>query len=177
MSLSEGYVEHLKELLDGIGHITVRRMFGGAGVYCDGFIFAFLDEDVLYLKTDEPGRTPFEAEGMGPFTYESKDGPIQTFSYYRAPERLLDEPDDMREWVHRALAISKRDAAAKAKRKSKIASGTVQKRAGAAKRSVGQEAPGAQKLAAKHKPSGSHTLATKRKSTVSSKPAGKSKKR
>jgi DNA transformation protein len=117
VSLSEGYVEHLKELLDGIGHITVRRMFGGAGVYCDGFIFAFLDEDVLYLKTDEPGRAPFEAEGMGPFTYESKDGPVQTFSYYRAPERLLDDPDDLREWVHRALAISQRDAAAKAKRK------------------------------------------------------------
>lgn len=118
MSLSEGFVEHLKELLADIGHITVRRMFGGAGVYSDGFIFAFLDEDVLYLKTDEPGRAPFEAEGMGPFTYESKDGPIQTFSYYRAPERLLDDPDDLREWANRALVISRRDAAAKAKRKT-----------------------------------------------------------
>ena len=135
MSLSEGYAEHLKELLDGIGHITVRRMFGGAGVYCDGFIFAFLDEDVLYLKTDEPGRAPFEAEGMGPFTYESKDGPIQTFSYYRAPERLLDDPDDMREWVHRALAISKRDAAAKAKRKGGKA-GRKSKTAGSVSRRV-----------------------------------------
>lgn len=124
MSLSAGFVEHLKELLHGLGNITVRRMFGGAGVYCDGFIFAFLDEDVLYLKTDEPGRAPFEAEGMGPFTYASKDGAIQTFSYYRAPERLLDEPDDLREWVHRALAISKRGAVAKAKRKaSSVAKG------------------------------------------------------
>jgi DNA transformation protein len=88
-------------------------------------MFAFPDEDVLYLKTAEPGRAPFEAEGMGPFTYESKDGPIQTFSYYRAPERLLDDPDDLCEWVHRALAVSKRDAAAKAKRKGKAAAASA----------------------------------------------------
>ena len=75
MSLSPGFVEHVKDLLGGIGEISVRRMFGGAGVYCDGYIFAFLDEDVLYLKTDAAGRAAFEDEGMGPFTFESKDGP------------------------------------------------------------------------------------------------------
>ena len=116
MSLSPGFVEHVKDLLGGIGEISVRRMFGGAGVYCDGYIFAFLDEDVLYLKTDAAGRAAFEDEGMGPFTFESKDGPIQTQAYYRAPERLLDDADDMRDWVLRALAVSKRDAAAKAKK-------------------------------------------------------------
>lgn len=117
MSLSAGFVEHVKDLLGGLGPITVRRMFGGAGLYSDGYIFAFLDEDVLYLKTDEADRAAFEAEGMGPFTFESKNGPIQTLSYHRAPERLLDDPDEMRQWVQRAVAVSKRQADAKAKKK------------------------------------------------------------
>ncbi len=163
MSLSEGYVEHLKEMLDGIGHITVRRMFGGAGVYCDGFIFAFLDEDVLYLKTDEPGRAPFEAEGMGPFTYESKDGPIQTFSYYRAPERLLDDPEELREWVRRALAISKRDAAAKAKRTGKARSKAAPSAPKPAKnKSTERQQPSGRRSVAAHKPAGKRKTAVPR---------------
>ena len=90
---------------------------------------------------------------MGPFTYESKDGPIQTFSYYRAPERLLDDPDDLRAWVHRALAISKRDAAAKAKRKPKAAGGETKREAkekGKAARpgTIAQQPPKARKPAA-----------------------------
>lgn len=139
MSLSEGFVQHLKECLDGIGHITVRRMFGGAGVYCDGLVFAFLDEDVMYLKTDEAGRAAFEAEGLGPFTYETKDGPIQTLSYYRAPERLLDDPDEMREWVSRAVEISRRKSAEKVKKTKSAGVGKELKAAKVAAKPVGEK--------------------------------------
>lgn len=117
MTASDAFIAHLKDLLGGIGHITIRRMFGGAGAYCDGQVFAFIDGDVLYLKTDEPGRALFVAEDCGPFTYATKHGPGQLTSYYRAPERLLDEPDEMRAWVLRAVAIGRRQAAAKAKPK------------------------------------------------------------
>jgi DNA transformation protein len=121
VSLDSGFIEHVKDMLAGLGHITARRMFGGAGLYCDGLIFAFLDDDVMYLKTDEAGRAAFEAEGMGPFTFDTKDGPVQTLSYFRAPGRLLDDADDMREWASRAVEVSRRQEMAKARKKPRQA--------------------------------------------------------
>jgi DNA transformation protein len=85
-------------------------MFGGAGIYCDGHVFAFVDDDQLFLKTDEAGRVAFEAEGMGPFTYQTKHGPGTLMSYWRAPERLFDDPDEMVAWARTALAVARRAA-------------------------------------------------------------------
>jgi DNA transformation protein len=88
-------------------------MFGGAGIYCDAVVFAFVDDDTLFLKTDETGRAAFEAEGMGPFTYTTKNGPGILLSYWRAPERLLEDPDEMVGWARASLAIARAAAARK----------------------------------------------------------------
>jgi len=111
MTASEGFVDHLEELLAPLGRVVVRRMFGGAGLYCDGDMFALISGDTLYFKTDGEGRTAFEAEGMSPFTYATKGGSGTLGSYWRAPERLLDEPDEMVAWGRRALAVAHRAAA------------------------------------------------------------------
>jgi len=110
MSASRGFLELLEDLLAPLGPISVRRMFGGAGIYCDGQVFAFVDDDQLFFKTDEPGRAAFEAEGMGPFTYATKHGPGTLMSYWRAPERLLEEPDEMVAWASTALVVARRAA-------------------------------------------------------------------
>jgi DNA transformation protein len=92
-------------------------MFGGAGIYIDGLFVAIVDKDVLYFKTDEATRRAFDAEGMGTFVYDTKHGPGELMSYRRAPERLLDDGEEMAEWARRALAVARRAAAGKAKRK------------------------------------------------------------
>ena len=91
MSASPGFIELLKDLLSPVGAIAVKRMFGGAGIYIDGCFIAIVDRDVLYFKTDDRTRKAFEDEGMGPFAYDTKHGPGVLKSYWRAPERLLDE--------------------------------------------------------------------------------------
>jgi DNA transformation protein len=113
MSASPGFITLLEDLLRPLGPITVRRMFGGAGVYCDGLFFAIVDDDTLYLKTDEKGRAAFAAEGMGPFTYMTKDGPGTLMTYWRAPERLFDDSEDMIAWARQALDAAHRAAAKK----------------------------------------------------------------
>jgi DNA transformation protein len=113
MTVSAGFIDQVTELLQGLGHITVRRMFGGAAAYCDGTVFALLDEDCLYFKTDDAGRAAFEAEGMGPFSYETKNGPAQIASYYRVPERLMDDPEDLHVWARNAIAVGRREASAR----------------------------------------------------------------
>jgi DNA transformation protein len=113
MTASQGYLAFVTELLAPLGPVSVKRMFGGACLYAGGLVFAFVDGDALYFKTDEPGRGAFEREGMGPFTYVTKHGPGTLASYWRVPERLYDEPDELVAWARRALTVSSREAAAK----------------------------------------------------------------
>lgn len=127
MAADSALIEILKESFAPLGRIAVKRMFGGAGVYCDGIFFAIIDGAALYLKTSEADRDLFRAEGLGPFTYTTKDGTSTLGSYFRAPERLLDEPDEMQAWGARAIRAARLSQSEKASRKSKA---TAQKRSG-----------------------------------------------
>lgn len=120
MATSDGFIDHLKDALAPLGAISVRRMFGGAGIYCKGTIFALVDDDVLYLKADAANRPDFEAEGLGPFVYVGKGKPI-AMSYWRAPERLLDDSEELIAWATKAVAASK---VAKASKPARPASKT-----------------------------------------------------
>ena len=95
MANSAGTIEFLAEALAPLGHITVRRMFGGAGIYCDGLIFGLLDDDVLYLKADAESIPLFQAEGMAAFSYDTTTGTKAIMSYWRMPERLFDDPEEL----------------------------------------------------------------------------------
>ncbi len=116
---SSGTAEFIKDALHPLGHITVRRMFGGAGVYCEGVIFALVIEDVVYLKADARSIPAFEAEGMGPFTYDTKLGQRSITSYWQLPDRLFDETDELVEWAKRAVAVSIAAKVAKPKRSAR----------------------------------------------------------
>lgn len=114
MGVNPGFAEMLIDVLAPLGRITVRNMFGGAGVYCDGVIFALVvDGETLYLKGDATNQGAFEAEDCGPFVYDGKGKPI-TMSYWRMPERLLDQPEEMVDWARQALQVARRGAASKA---------------------------------------------------------------
>jgi len=118
MAVSNGFLDQIAELLASLGHISARKMFGGASLYCDGTIFAIVEDDVLYFKTDEATRRRFEDEGLKPFIYDGQTGPVIT-SYWRAPERLLDDQDDMIEWALEAVRVAAVEARAKAAKAAK----------------------------------------------------------
>lgn len=99
-------VAHLMDVLRPLGGVASRRMFGGAGLFRDGVMFALISDEVLYLKADAATIPAFEAESLGPFTYGTKNGKRVLTSYWRAPERLLDDDDDMREWCRRAADVA-----------------------------------------------------------------------
>jgi DNA transformation protein and related proteins len=100
------------ELLEPLGRITVRRMFGGAGLYADGLIVGLEIEGTLYLKTDGQTRQAFVDAGGAPFVYDGKGKPITT-SYWTAPDDAMDSPEAMRAWARLALEASLRSAASK----------------------------------------------------------------
>lgn len=112
MPVTPGYKQFLEDLLSEFGPVSIRNMFGGAGVYADGVMFAILVDDTLYLKADEVSARSFAAEGTSPFTYRPKGRAPVAMAYWEVPERLLDDPDELAVWARRAHAIA---VAAKAK--------------------------------------------------------------
>ena len=119
MAASAEFLTFLRDQLAPLGHVTTRRMFSGAGLYCDGVIFALLLRDMLFFKVDDSNRAAYEAEGLQPFSYEAKGKTVVIGSYWRIPERLFDDSDEMLEWARAALAAGRRaESRKKPKRKS-----------------------------------------------------------
>ncbi len=87
-------------------------MFSGAGIFADGLMFGLVIRDVIYLKVDDSNRADFEREGCAPFTYTRgrKTGrPSEhALPYWKLPERLYDDPDELAVWARRAFAIAER---------------------------------------------------------------------
>ncbi|MEZ5925178.1 MAG: TfoX/Sxy family protein [Hyphomicrobiaceae bacterium] len=115
MAVSPGFKAFVAEQLATLGPVTIRAMFGGAGVYAEGVMLALIVDDTLYLKTDATGATAYEAEGSMPFSYETRNGTHTLSSYWRVPERLFDDPDEMTDWARRALGIASAGARRSAK--------------------------------------------------------------
>ena len=111
MVASDGFAEFLREQLAPLGRITMRRMFGKTGVFCDGLMLGMVTDNTLYFRVDEHNRATFkEAECFAPLNYE-KQGRTIDLSFRRAPERLFDEPDELVAWGRAALAAARRVAA------------------------------------------------------------------
>jgi DNA transformation protein and related proteins len=111
MVASDSFAEFLRERLAPLGRVTMRRMFGKTGVFCSGLMFGMVTNDTLYFRVDEHNRAVFkEAESVPPLNYEKKGCTID-LSIWRAPDRLLDEPDELVIWARAALAAARRVAA------------------------------------------------------------------
>ncbi|WP_411817712.1 TfoX/Sxy family protein [Hyphococcus sp. DH-69] len=108
MTVSSSYLSHLKDLFAPFGEITIRKMFGGAGIYCDGNIFAITGEDGLWLKADDVSRAEFENAGCERFTYEFENGKTGSMSYYSVPEEVFDDSDALEHWTQLALGAASR---------------------------------------------------------------------
>jgi len=111
MVASDGFAEFLRDQLAPLGPITMRRMFGKTGVFCDGFMLGMVTDNTLYFRVDDDNREALkEAESFPPLNYAKKGGTID-LSFWRAPERLFDEPDELVTWARAALAAARRVAA------------------------------------------------------------------
>jgi DNA transformation protein and related proteins len=111
MVASDSFSEFLREQLAPLGQVTLRRMFGKTGVFCDGLMLGMVRDDALYFRVDDDNRGIFkEAKAFPPLNYE-KGGSAIDLAFWRAPERLFDEPDEFIVWGRAALAAARRVAA------------------------------------------------------------------
>src|ERR1700722_20589440 len=104
--------EFIRDLFAPFGPVVVRRMFGGAGIFREGLMFGLLFDGAIFLRVDQDSIPDFEREGRRPFVYTRAKSPGKvgraSLSYWRLPERLYDDPDELAAWAGRALAIAQR---------------------------------------------------------------------
>lgn len=110
MLCSRSFVDHALDLLSALGPVRARAMFGGHGLYARGAMFALLDDDELFLKTDAESRPRFLAAGCRRWTYA---GMAET-SWFRPPDEAHEDPEAMAPWAALALEAALRARAAKA---------------------------------------------------------------
>lgn len=117
--LQDGTAELARELFAPLGRIMLKRLFGGAGIYCDALFFALIHDGAIYLKVSPETEALFKAAGSEPFVYHNpkRDKPVQ-LSYWTLPGEALDDPDCAVLWGRRALASARAAAAKPAKKRA-----------------------------------------------------------
>lgn len=111
--------EDIAELFSAFGPVSIRRVFSGFGVYADDVCFSLFLRGELYLKADATTVPRFVAEGSSPFSYsQARSGKVIVVnSYWRLPDRLYDDPDDLAQWARVSLGVARATAGAKRSKK------------------------------------------------------------
>ncbi|KAB0681804.1 TfoX/Sxy family protein [Aureimonas leprariae] len=109
----------IRDLFTSEGPVSIRRMFGGHGIYLDGMIVAVdLRGDIL-LKADAETLPLFEAAGGRRWTYQREGRASVAMPYCFLPSEALDDPDLMAIWARRAREAALRAATKPKKRKAR----------------------------------------------------------
>lgn len=112
--------EDIAELFSAFGAVDIRRMFSGFGLFAEDVCFSLFLRGELYFKADETTAPRFAEEGSRPFSYiQPTSGKVVTVnSFWRLPERLYDDPEELAAWARSALAVAQRKQVAKTTRKA-----------------------------------------------------------
>ncbi|MHC1943533.1 TfoX/Sxy family protein [Bradyrhizobium sp. UFLA06-06] len=133
--------EFLTDLFADFGPVTLRRMFSGYGISADGTNFALALRAGLYFRADEETIPQFEAEGCGPFQYQTRSKTVTVNSYWQLPARLFDDSEELAVWARSALGAAQRAALRKRPRKRAAArKSKVPEKKAAARKATGKKA-------------------------------------
>jgi len=103
--------DHIAELFSGLGPVSIRRMFGGKGIYFEGVIFALEVSGEVMLKADAESAPDFSAAGCRQWVYTNpKHGKQVAMPYWSIPDTAMDDPDEMTQWARKAVEAGRRSA-------------------------------------------------------------------
>jgi DNA transformation protein len=106
------FVHYIVDLMQSIGPVQSKRMFGGYGLFLEGLMFGLIVDNTLYLKADKDSEQEFKGKGLEAFTYQKKDKAV-SLSYFQAPEEALENYEEMNSWANKAYAAALRAALSK----------------------------------------------------------------
>ena len=90
----------IEDMFASLGPVTIKRMFGGKGIYYSGCILALEVDGSILLKADGHTRPAFEEAGAVQWVYDGQKGrKAVAMPYWSIPEDAYDDPDVMAHWV------------------------------------------------------------------------------
>ena len=99
--------DDIRDLFRSVGPVTIRRMFGGKGVYVDGLIVAVDLRGELMLKGDAEAGPLYEQAGSKRWSYtHRKTGREVLMPYWPIPSSAFDDPDEAERWARIALGAA-----------------------------------------------------------------------
>jgi len=106
------YVIH--DVLGHIEGITSKKMFGGYGLYLDGVIFGIITGgnimggEHLLFKANDTTKEKYEKLGGVQFVYDGHKTKAPThMPYWTVPEEIMEDREQIEDWVYESTAISK----------------------------------------------------------------------
>jgi len=114
-SVKEDFVSYVVELMQSIGSVHAKSMFGGHGIFLEELMFALVADSALYLKADKETMNEFKEKGLEAFAYNKK-GKEFRMSYYQAPDEALEDSEEMNVWANKAYSAALRSVAKKQKK-------------------------------------------------------------
>jgi DNA transformation protein len=120
MPISDGekeFASYVVDLMQLIGPVYAKPMFGGHGVFLEKLMFALIADNTLYLKADKVNEDDFRNKGLEQFSY-MKQGKEYKMSYFQAPEESMEDAEVMRDWANSAYSAALRAVAKKQRKKS-----------------------------------------------------------
>jgi len=111
-SVEKEFVSYVVELMQSIGPVCAKGMFGGHGIFLEGLMFGLVADSILYLKADKENENEFNARGLEAFTYNKK-GKEFRMSYYQVPEEALENEEEMKIWANKSCSAALRTASKK----------------------------------------------------------------
>jgi DNA transformation protein len=106
MAVSSEFLDYLLDQLSAWGGVSARKMFGGAGLFRNGKMFALIANDIAYLKAGDSNRDEFVRRGSRPF--KPYPGKKTLMPYFEIPADVLEDPDQLIDWAKRSLAIAEK---------------------------------------------------------------------
>ena len=122
MAFDERLLAWVEDALEPMGRLTFRRMMGGAILYLDGVVFALIDDDEIWFKSDAEADAIWDVAGCDRFRVTFRDGRVDEMNYRRAPADVHDDAQAMRDHARLALAAGGRAAAKRRPRRAKVSS-------------------------------------------------------
>jgi DNA transformation protein len=113
MAVSESYRDFVLEQLGRVTSVTGKSMFGGIGIYAQGFFYALIAEDRLYFKVNDVTRPDYERRGMEPFRPFGEDSAM---GYYEVPADIVEDVNQLEIWMKRAIDVAAAAKGSKHKR-------------------------------------------------------------
>ena len=105
MAVDQGYLDYIMEKFSEPEDIGVKKMFGGAGIFYNGKMFALVYDDTLFFKVDDTNRKEYIDKGAGPFKPPFMKKKM-SMPYYEVPVDILEANERFNEWAERSMEIA-----------------------------------------------------------------------